>query len=109
MAITAAPFDYAGLFRVLRATSTIQPVSRGLPRLFALPGMAATPWLFSCLGRMPLGVLLSRHEPWSQRLGLLTRGAEGRAAGQARPRLTLSPARVIARQTAFRCSSSHDC
>jgi hypothetical protein len=109
MPITAAPFDDAGLFRALRATSTIQPVPRGLPMLFALPGMAATPWLFSCLGRMLLGVLLSRREPWSERLGLLTRGAEGRAAGQASPRLMLPPVRVMVWQTALRCSSGHAC
>jgi hypothetical protein len=79
MPITAAPFDDAGFFRALRATSTIRPVPRGLPLLFALPGMAATPWLFSRLGRMLLGVLLSRHEPWSQRLGLLhARGGRSR-------------------------------
>ncbi len=50
MAITSAPYNYAGLFHALRATGTARPVPRGLPPLFAPPGTASTPWLFWFLG-----------------------------------------------------------
>src|SRR5262249_49751029 len=69
MAIISAPSDYAGLFHALRATSTARPVPRGLPRLFAPPGMAPHPWLFWFLGGGLLGGLLSLRALWIERRG----------------------------------------
>jgi type IV secretory pathway TraG/TraD family ATPase VirD4 len=68
MAITAAPFDYAGLFHALRATGAAKPVPRGLPPLLSPPGTAPNPWLLWFLGGILLGVLLFHREPWGDRL-----------------------------------------